>query len=185
MQYRGRTHSGSSSPCQFWRLERNGRTMGEARRRHEEARLEQRIVSGAPVSGCFRTTPVAVRSRYSWPVAEGAAAGITTPLALYRDASVIAYRFPPQSAMSRRQSRRRIPSTRSSCADGDRVKRVDLAYGADSVAFVQYSFNSHRRSRGDHRAQGGGRGGSSAAQVQASDDVGLPNGRRNTAWWSA
>jgi hypothetical protein len=137
---------------------------------------ERIVEGGGPISGALPEPPSVAGPFQDIPAGRGGFGGGSSPapVALYRDARVIAYRIPVAERDEPATITASSPIDAQLLHDGDRVKRVDLPYGADSVAFVQYSFQQPQIARAVTVViPGGGRGGpggSSAAQVQASDD---------------
>lgn len=92
---------------------------------------------------------------------------------LYRDAAVVAFRIPaPEAELAPRVTASSAIDV-AMLRDGDRTKRVDLPFGPDSTAWVQFTFGQPTAVRGlTIVAGGGGRGGGAATtpRLQVSDD---------------
>lgn len=138
---------------------------------------ERVVPGGAPVLGPLPAPP-SVAGVFQDIAASPSAAlsGVSLPVrpSLYRDAAVIAYRVPT----AERESGPRVTASSAidltTLADGDRTKRVDLPFGSDSTAWVQFAYDvpTAVRALTIVAAGGGGRGGAggAAARLEVSDD---------------
>ncbi|GAC1478700.1 MAG: glycosyl hydrolase [Gemmatimonadaceae bacterium] len=136
---------------------------------------ERVVAGGTPVAGPLPTPPSLsgpFQDIALTPPAAVIQAKLTLPV-LYRDAAVVAYRIP--AAESELQPTVPAASAIAAAAltDGDRTKSVEVAFGPDSTAWVQFAYAQPTTIRALTivAAGSGGRGGVGAiGQVQASDD---------------
>jgi hypothetical protein len=138
---------------------------------------ERVVDGGAPVAGPLPAPPSVsgVFQNIAAPTASLSGASFRVP-SMYRDAAVVAYRMP--EAESEPQSTVTASSAVDVAAlqDGDLGKNVEVPFGPDSLAWVQFAYAQPTAIRAITvvAAGSGGRGGfggtSAAGQIQVSDD---------------
>jgi len=137
---------------------------------------ERVVDGGTPVAGPLPAPPSATgvfQDIAAAPTAAFSGASGQPLPSMYRDAAVIAYRVPTAETELTPRVTASTPIDVALLSDRDRMKRVDLPFGADSTAWVQFTFDRPTAVRGlTIVAGGGGRGGGGgpAARLQASDD---------------
>ncbi|MFL5619762.1 MAG: glycosyl hydrolase [Gemmatimonadaceae bacterium] len=138
---------------------------------------ERVVEGGAPVAGPLPAPPSVSGTFQNIAVPNTSMSGATfTVPSLYRDAAVVAYR------MTAAESETQATITASSAADvvalqdKDLAKNVEVPFGPDSVAWVQFAYAQPATIRAltivaaGGSGRGGLGGGSAAGQVQVSDD---------------
>ena len=137
----------------------------------------ERVVDGGkPVSGPLPAPPSVAGVFQDIATAGNGLIGGANPRpvpSLYRDAAVVAYRIPSAEREATPHVSASGPIDASLLSDGDRTKRVDLPFGADSTAWVQFTFDQPTTVRGLTIVAGGGGGrggGGSLPRVDVSDD---------------
>jgi (4-O-methyl)-D-glucuronate---lignin esterase len=135
---------------------------------------ERVVEGGAPLAGPLPAPPaVAGVFQDIGAAPPGAGANVRTAPSLYRDAAVVAFRIPAADAELTPQVSASSAIDVAMLRDGDRTKRVDLPFGPDSTAWVQFTFAQPTTVRGlTIVAGGGGRGGGgpTAPRLQVSDN---------------
>jgi len=132
----------------------------------EGGRPAGRLTTPPSVSGPFQDIPAATPAAF-------AGAGARTLPSLYHDAAVIAYRIPEAERDAEPTVSASGAVDTRALTDGDRAKRVELPFGPDSLAWVQFAYAEPQTVRALTVVVAGvGRGGGapSVARLQASDD---------------
>jgi Glycosyl hydrolases family 2, sugar binding domain./F5/8 type C domain. len=138
---------------------------------------ERVVQGGVPVAGPLPAPP-AIAGTFQDIAAAGAAAfsGVTAKAlpTLYRDAAVVAYRIPVTETEATARVTASSAIDLTGLADGDRAKRIDLPFGSDSTAWVQFAYDRPTAVRALTivAGGGGGRGGGNTLppRILASDD---------------
>ena len=138
---------------------------------------ERVVDGGAPVAGPLPAPPSVSGTFQNIALPNTSLSGASYKVpTLYRDAAVVAYRMPAAESEAQPTVTASSAVDLSALQDGDLAKPVEVPYGPDSLAWVQFTYAQPTtiRALSVVALGSGGRGGfggvSAAGQIQVSDD---------------